>query len=61
MAKALFACLIPWGIAFLLSMMLAKALLQKAQNGQSATASFFATLQSIITLLLLGAWYLSGQ
>jgi biotin transporter BioY len=61
MAKALFACLIPWGIAFLLSTMLASLLLEKAQNGQNATVSFLATLQSIITLLLLGAWYLSGQ
>jgi biotin transporter BioY len=61
MAKALFACLIPWGTVFLLSMMLANLLLQKAQNGQNATVSFFATLQSIITLLLLGAWYLNGQ
>jgi uncharacterized membrane protein len=42
-------------------MMLASLLLEKAQNGQNATVSFFATLQSIITLLLLGAWYSSGQ
>jgi hypothetical protein len=38
-----------------------QSLLRKAQNGQTATGSFFATLQSITTLLLLGAWYLSGQ
>ena len=39
----------------------AQRLLEKAQNGQNATVNFFATLQSIITLLLLGVWYLSGQ
>jgi hypothetical protein len=36
-------------------------LLEKAQNGQNATVNCFATLQSIITPLLLGAWYLNGQ